>query len=225
MNPSVTWDDFVCPYKIASKIMVNNDGTVNYVSTILGHTGSKTDLKPQRTPERGNLKLSRQEQLKLHQLLKQNISLKQPVKKQQLQRTESTAVPPRNIRRPAIMLPATLPSLDSTDNPDDDYENQWPSEQFKRNQELEITASIIPGNRKPAFPLSNKSSTKVVKPSLCHSSHGISMQSTTSPTHQGIPVLKPKRKAPPPPKKQSSESKFDMIFTEVIFTKYICCVM
>ena len=152
MNPVKGWDDLVCPYKITNKIVVNNDGTVSYVSTVLGHSGSKTDLRPSITPQRGHRKPIQQEQQKPHQLTKRQMPSTNPhAKKQQLHKTESTAVPPRNIRRPAIMSPVMSPSLDSTDYPEEDYENQWPSEEFKRSvssQEPEIMVSS-PVKRKP----------------------------------------------------------------------------
>jgi len=145
MRPSVGWDNLVCPYQITNKIVINNDGTFSSMSTVLGHSGSKTDFKSTRTPLRKSCYLNQHEQQKSHQQQRQ-----QPVMKQQLHRFESASVPPRNIKRLGATSTVLAPSMDSIDNVDDeDYVNKWPTDIIKKSHEYDEMASLH-HQKKPA---------------------------------------------------------------------------
>ena len=121
MNPpsSIRLCDIVSPYKITSRIVINNDGTVSHESTVLGHLGGKLDrspLKPMRSSKQTKSERSTQQ----HQDLQNSISL----------------LPPKNVprhRHPSPKETTPVTSADENDgdyvnvnnNSDEEYENDW----------------------------------------------------------------------------------------------------
>ena len=121
MNPpsSIRLCDIVSPYKITSRIVINNDGTVSHESTVLGHLGGKLDrspLKPMRSSKQTKSERSTQQ----HQDLQNSISL----------------LPPKNVprhRHPSPKETTPVTSADENDgdyvnvnnDSDEEYENDW----------------------------------------------------------------------------------------------------
>ena len=98
--------DMVSPYKITSRIVINNDGTVSHESTVLGHLGGKLDrspLKPMRSSKQTKSKRSTNQ----HQDLQNSISL----------------LPPKNVPRRRHPSPKETTPVTSTDENDGDYVN------------------------------------------------------------------------------------------------------
>ena len=123
--PKIKFDDMLCPYRITSRIVINNDGTVSHESTVLGHLGNRTDKSPL-TPMRsgkqakGKLEASNLFSTKSSQVHKH---LKNTVSSSFLPPRNVLRFPSRDIEKPKYPLPVAVPSNNTCD--EEDYENEW----------------------------------------------------------------------------------------------------
>ena len=136
---SVRLCDMVSPYKITSRIVINNDGSVSHESTVLGHLGGRMD-RPPITP----MRKSRQANDKA------NSRHKRSTKKHQDLQNSIFLLPPKNVPRPRCPSPILTPikhaddvidgDYENINGSDEDYENEWcpsaPSDPVQRHKPL-----------------------------------------------------------------------------------------
>ena len=124
-SPSTRLRNLVSPYKITSRIVINNDGSVSHESTVLGHLGGMMDRSPmvpmRKSKKAKALNLRAKKSTEKHQDLQNSISL----------------LPPKNVPRrrcPSSVLTPTdelddshgdYINVKSINDSDEDYENDW----------------------------------------------------------------------------------------------------
>ena len=111
----------VSPYKITSRIVINDDGSVNHESTILGHCGSKFGPNPLIPPRKQNA-------VRQPKVDKAICFLQQSATHHKLSRNASVRLlPPKNIKRTNVTTPHSNVGYNDGDDDDDDdvYQDSW----------------------------------------------------------------------------------------------------
>ena len=112
---TIKFRDMLSPYKITSRIVINNDGTVSHESAILGHLGGIMDRSPL-IPMRKKKSVNTEP---VTPILCPERSVR---KYQHLKNSVSFLVPPKNIPRHRLPSP---PNRNANDNDDDVHEKDW----------------------------------------------------------------------------------------------------